>query len=509
VELWPPTPARRTATPPRAPPPTPATSDSGDGDGDTTSTSDTTDSTTTGDGDGDTSTTTDTTDSTTTGDGDGDTTGTTGDGDGGTDPCAGISNCTNAGDQQCVPDQTVQTCTEDSMGCLVWENAQDCLQLGTFVCQEDSVANSASCIEENPCFTEQPTVEFKPATIMFVLDYSGSMCQKIGTNGGANCNPNGDTRWKALRGVVDSVASQYEGTIKFGASLFPHALEVNDPDFGACEVESTPEVLPALNNLGGLTAGLPAANDVDPYGFTPAESGYRAASDWMSSGNNLPPLSEENRAIIFILDGAISDGRPICVTQGQTTVCGDDGSGAYYDQFYSRECSPSCTNLPSQNACDLHWQPAPTGNDVDTLTAEIASNEQSGVPTFVVGIDIDAEYTAEMNGYAVAGGYPLGGGVQYYETTSQQALNDAIAGIVDVLSSCTIEMSIPPLDPTTTQIEVNGVTYFQITEAQCNMGDPGWYYSTPDNMTIELCGAACDGFQSTGNADVQYFCDAG
>jgi hypothetical protein len=308
---------------------------------------------------------------------------------------------------------------------------------------------------------------------------------------------------------VDSVAGQYEGTIKFGANLFPHALPVSDPGFGACEVESTPEVLPVLNNVSGLNAGLPANNDIDPYGFTPAESGYRAANDWMNSGNNLPPLSEENRAIIFILDGAISDGRSICVSQGQTTVCGDDGTGDYYDQFYSRECSPSCVNLPSQNACDLHWQPAPTGNDVDTLTAEIAANEQSGVPTFVVGIDIDAEYTSEMNGYASAGGYPLGGAVQYYETSSQAALNSAIAGIVEVLSTCTIELDVVAPDPTTTQIDVNGTTYFQITPAQCQQGDPGWYYSTPDNLTIELCGAACDGFQSTGQVDVEYFCDAG
>ena len=476
----------------------PTTLNTLNGDGDTSTTTDTS---TTGDGDGDTSTTTDTS---TTGDGDGDTS-TTGDGDG--DPCQGVSTCTNEGDQQCVPDQTVQTCVQDQVGCLIWENSQDCLQLGSFVCQEDSVANSASCIEEAPCFTEQPTVEFKPATIMFVLDHSGSMCQKIGTGGGGNCNPNGDTRWKALHGVVDSVASQYQATIKFGASLFPHALPLTDPDFGYCQVEDTPEVLPALKQPRQPhrdERGASAANQVDEWGFTPAESGYRSASDWMSAGNNLPPLSEENRAIIFILDGAISDGRSVCVTQGQSTLCGDDG----YDSLFFRECSTSCT-LPTQGACDMHWQEAPTGNYVDTLTAEIASNEQSGVPTFVVGIDIDAEFTDEMNGYAVAGGYPLGGAVQYYQTSSQQALNDAIAGIVDVISSCTIEMSIPPLDPATTQIEVNGVTYFQITEAECKPRRRGLvllHARLPDDRAVWR---SLRRLPEHRNADVQYFCDAG
>ena len=68
----------------------------------------------------------------------------------------------------------------------------------------------------------------------------------------------------------------------------------------------------------------------------------------------------------------------------------------------------------------------------------------------------------------------------------------------------------PPLDPNAVTVTVDGVSYDQITAAECQANQAGWYYST-QYTAITLCGAACDEFKllPTPTADVEYFCSGG
>jgi hypothetical protein len=260
--------------------------------------------------------------------------------------------------------------------------------------------------------------------------------------------------------------------MNFGAKLFPTNDEADD----RCWVVPGVEVAPAPNNSANLLASIPGRNDA-VNGATPAESGYRIGADWLEA--NYP---NDTNAVIFILDGAISDGRQLMGV------------------WYAIDCG-----LPGNGDFD-----APTENDVDTLTDAIDEKFLAGIPTFVVGIDIDNGLDPEMNGYAQAGGFPLGGQQKYYSTSSQSALLGALNNIVGNVAPCEVSLSVPAPSNVTVEVTINGVMYTEITEAECNMGSTGWYYSdAPTNTTMKFCGNACDEFLAVGTSTVEFFCSAG
>src|SRR5690606_15477175 len=108
-----------------------------------------------------------------------------------------------------------------------------------------------------------------------------------------------------LYAVVDTLTAQFESSMKLGADLYP--FPANSADFStACTVDDVPEVPPALTNHAAMIAGIPGAA-ANVFGATPGESGYAAATAWMRDANNVPV--GDKKAIIFTMDGAISDGR--------------------------------------------------------------------------------------------------------------------------------------------------------------------------------------------------------
>ena len=126
----------------------------------------------------------------------------------------------------------------------------------------------------------------------------------------------------------------------------------------------------------------------------------------------------------------------------------------------------------------------------------------------MVGIDIEDAYDADMSGYAVAGGDFNNG--SYFDTVNQDALEAAIESILTTVATCDIDLSVAPPGPDTTQVTVDGTIYGEITEAECNNDQAGWYFSdAPTNQTITLCGQACTDFQNSGDANVEYFCEGG
>ena len=66
------------------------------------------------------------------------------------------------------------------------------------------------------------------------------------------------------------------------------------------------------------------------------------------------------------------------------------------------------------------------------------------------------------------------------------------------------------LSPDDVAVTVDGVSYDQITAAECMSNVDGWYYSVQYTQ-ITLCGTACDEFKAmaTPEADVEYFCTGG
>jgi hypothetical protein len=384
--------------------------------------------------------------------------------------------CPTLGASRCDPlDSTLtQQCADNGAGCNTWQSGDDCV---TTMMDNFAFCDSATlqCAVPTPCLTEQPMVSFEPPVVMFVLDKSGSMQTTI--SGGAT------SRWNALWNVVDSLGQQFEGSMRLGAKVFPTTDDANL----RCEVASTMEVPPALNNHANLISGIPAAT-WPVNGATPAESGYAMTTDYLRNTANVP--ATDQKAIIFILDGAISDGR--CLESDPLFGC--------------LTIAIACGPLPG------HDFPAPTDNEVSSLTSRISTNfnDADSIPTFIVGIDVESGWAGEMNGYANAGGVPNSGPTAYYGTTSQAQLEAELQGILSGLATCDIQLSIPPPNPDLVDVQVGGVQYTQISSTDCMNNQPGWYYSTQYTQ-ITLCGQACDDFKamSTPTADVSFFCSAG
>jgi hypothetical protein len=300
-----------------------------------------------------------------------------------------------------------------------------------------------------------------PPNVIFVLDKSGSMMEMAGGQ---------LTRWGALHGTVVEVVTDWQDQIAFGAKMFGSrnwAMGAVPNNINQqCAVDNGLEASPALNNLGPIVAGiLPADEYISPYCLTPTQSGFARARDWL-----VQQASGQSNAIILITDGFVSDGRTI-------------GGGQ----------APDCS-----------------GNTVSGLTQEIGDMWTTyGWPTYVVGVDIEQSIKDEMNGYADAGGVPAGGNSSFYDTSAGSGLTNALQGIAGQIESCTVEMSLASPNPQLTRVLVDGVEYPQISANQCSNTD-GWYYSdAPANLTIELCGVACDEFVAQQTAEVQYFCTAG
>ena len=190
------------------------------------------------------------------------------------------------------------------------------------------------------------------------------------------------------------------------------------------------------------------------------------------------PDPSENRSIMLVIDGAISDGTQF--TQG----------------------------------C-IETVPAPfiyTELDSGLLSSISNALSNDGIVTYVVAIDaVGAGTVTQANAYAQAGGAPNPAAASdYYPGDDPTQLNLALDGIAASVVTCDIQLSVPPLSPDDVAVTVDGTGYDQISAADCANDVDGWYYSVQYTQ-ITLCGNACDSFKAlpTPTADVEFFCSGG
>jgi hypothetical protein len=104
------------------------------------------------------------------------------------------------------------------------------------------------------------------------------------------------------------------------------------------------------------------------------------------------------------------------------------------------------------------------------------------------------------------------GGTSYYDAQDTAQLFAALDQIIGQLVTCDLILNPPPPDPNNIDVEVNGVDLSQLDPSAPGFNcaiDNGWYYSSPNVVT--LCGQACTDFENmaTPTADVTYYCSAG
>ncbi len=256
------------------------------------------------------------------------------------------------------------------------------------------------------------------------------------------------SRWNALHNAVTFILETYAPVVEFGVKVFP----TNNID--GCGVSAGLDVDPALDNVAAILSSIPAASSTGT-GLTPAYEAFVQGA--LSLVVDADP--DRPRAALLLLDG-------------------DAG----------------CSGSPA------------------ALTTEIeALFQDHGIPTYVVGVDIGASTVAAMNGYAEAGGVPLGmpGDVErFYNATDTTQLQSFMDVVIGDLLSCDLELDPAPTHPSLAEVDIDGSLYDLIDPEACEAGDDGWTYSI-EYTQIRLCGAACESYRDVQQADVAFFCPQG
>lgn len=299
-----------------------------------------------------------------------------------------------------------------------------------------------------PCQVKETVVEPVPPSVLLVLDKSGSMSMESWDHD-ANAQTPIVTRWYSLRKVVEGVVNKFNSVVHFGVKLYPKIDAGSYVDQGACIVNPGVEVPIAPMNAAKVLASVPTA-DFEVLGGTPMETGLKEAYKYLDT---LDPSLQ--RFALLVADGEISD-----------TCKGEN----FYEALAAVE-----------DAYNLH-----------------------GIPTYVVGIDVDPSTSEQLTSLAQVGGKPKAGPDPFYQTNNQVELEAAIQQIIDDTLSCVIAVDPAPAEPELFEVWVGNT---QVSEAG-SCADNGWVWTKP-HTEIELCGDACKLLKKTGEVEARYYCTPG
>jgi hypothetical protein len=312
-----------------------------------------------------------------------------------------------------------------------------------------------------------------PPNIMIVVDASGSMVTNSWDHDLDPDTPD-ETRWKTLHNTVDTILASFGPAMNAGIQRFPAdgACVPACTFTNACAVNSSPEVSIALDNGAAIMAALPPASDTGQSikGGTPTTKGINSAVGELSGiAAGLP------RYILLITDGAAN-----CMAGTENT----------------------------QNAYELY-------DEMLSPTVQ-AARDNDEVTTFVIGIDIinallgtgidgqpEANPFERLNEVALAGGAPKNNGLEaekFYNSTNQAELFEALDGIIDAITECTIDLTMTPEGPPA-PIQIPFITFtsngMDVPFVEdCSEGD-GWTWVVEGEI-MTFCGQYCEDFKAGG-----------
>lgn len=308
--------------------------------------------------------------------------------------------------------------------------------------------------------------------VVLVLDKSSSMW--AGPNGNGSWDHDDDpmtpgiSRWTSLHEVVESIVTGFADSINFGAHLFPVAGATANYEPGACLVNPTIDIAVAADNADAVLAGIPAA-DANVRGGTPVAAGVTAALEHLKT---LDP--DVPRAIVLVTDGAANcaEGEPI------------EGLFEHYDESIHAIVVDAFTidAIPTYVV----------GVGIEDLTSP---TEQDGMPDNVNTFD-------RLNDLATQGGKPRNDPAQkFFNTNNQPMLAAALSEIATDALTCIIALDEPPQVPADTVVALGDAVLAHVDDCA---SEDGWVFVHPDGPfdTLQLCGAACNGFKLAGEADV-------
>ena len=309
--------------------------------------------------------------------------------------------------------------------------------------------DSTGALKPEPCQVETTKINPIPPDVLLVLDKSGSMSMQSWDHD-ANPQTAVVTRWYSLYGVVSSIVTKFDKTVNFGMKLYPFIDAGSYQELGACKVDPGVEVEIAPENAAGVLAMLPGA-EIAVLGGTPMESGLKAAFTYLQA---LDP--NKQRFALLVADGEIS------------------------------------------KTCE--------GEVFNEALGAVKGAYAKGIPTYVVGIDVDPSTSAQLSALAAAGGKPnVDDPDGFYQTASQIELQAALQQIVDDTLSCVIDVMPEPTEPELFEVWIGVDQIDAVTD--CKTED-GWVWTKP-HAQVELCGQACLALKKSQQVEARYYCKAG
>ncbi|HEX6245600.1 MAG TPA: vWA domain-containing protein [Polyangiales bacterium] len=266
-------------------------------------------------------------------------------------------------------------------------------------------------------------------------------------------------RWQPSKQAVKQITTEFEGLLAFGLSYFPgESAGVVDPVAALlggpapmCAGGEKLDVPMMLRNAGAIGQSL---DRTPTRGLTPTGAALRAA---------LGVLGDRT----LQLDTAVKPGYVLLVTDGDPS------------------CDPA---LALSGAIDPAQQ--------EEARVAVKALKDKGIPTYVIGYQIDATRQAIMNEMAT-----LGGTMKYHPAESGEQIIAAFRQITKDVIKCTFDLRPSQgqqmIDPRFVRVQIDGKS------VPLN-GEHGWVIQ---GNTITLQGGACstlkDGRGHTLNAQVE------
>ena len=294
------------------------------------------------------------------------------------------------------------------------------------------------------------------ASLVFVLDYSWSMCQDPASTTIQCASPPSNGKWSVFRTAFDALVDKLPDDTGAGLVYYPDNL-TSAAAGDLCKVRGTPHVPVKLLGEAGQRAAMkslpPQMTDQSPVNQTPTAAAAAAMVDWLGSADaNAVPGA---RFLVLVTDGK-----------------------------------------------------ATCGNTAAALTAALAKGVAAPLPvrTFVVGVPGSAGFKKELSDAAIAGGTAPPGcssaGPSYchFDMTAYTSPADLGAKLGDTLeairgkTAITCEYEMP--DPS--KVGYVNVSYQDGSGPATPVGydqecaAKGWRYDDPQKPTkIILCDATC------------------
>ena len=314
-------------------------------------------------------------------------------------------------------------------------------------------------MKPKPCVPGSFDLQKAIATVMFVIDRSGSMGSPLSPNSGTS-------KWSLLSEALLQTLPSVDQKVEMGALIFPSADAAQQ---NTCAVPSPPDLLPGLGHAALINELM---IEHGPQGRTPTAAALDIAGGALAGTR----AASSARALVLATDGA-----PNCNAALDPATC---------------RCGQS-TGCHGALAC----------LDDQRTVASIAKFESEGIPTYVIGLgsDLQADFADVLNAMAKAGGRPRStGSTAYYAVNSPEDLLAALTDVRDQVARCVYLSPSVPDSQGTIAIDLAGVAIpFDMTGAN------GWNWSNQPNGEITFSGAACSAVsQSTTPPRATVTCNA-